>query len=278
MCRFLAYHGEDIVLSSLVVEPEYSMIRQSRFSRYRNPAVNGDGLGVGWYAPQFGPEPGLYRSVIPAWSDDNFTRLSKKISSGCFFAHIRDASDGMPVNQLNCHPFQIGNYLWMHNGKVSKFLKIKRALLNILSDEFYLGIRGNTDSEHIFALFLHLYAQAQGESKKQRMISGMLETVSTLNELTDKVGERGRSHYNFAFTDGEEIIVTRYADSEEIAAPSLFYWSGIGQIGEKNSEPQGIIVASEPFTAQQSEWVEIPPKSLAFIDSASNISFTEIPV
>jgi len=31
---------------------------------------------------------------------------------------VRAAMPGMPVSEQNCHPFQWGRYMWMHNGMV----------------------------------------------------------------------------------------------------------------------------------------------------------------
>ena len=53
------------------------------------------------------------------------------------FAHVRAAYPGMPVSEQNCHPFQWGRYMWMHNGVVGGFMKIRRALLASLSDAAY---------------------------------------------------------------------------------------------------------------------------------------------
>ncbi len=33
-------------------------------------------------------------------------------------AQVRAAMPGMPVSEQNCHPFQFGRYMWMHNGMV----------------------------------------------------------------------------------------------------------------------------------------------------------------
>ena len=46
--------------------------------------------------------------------------------SPVIFAHVRAAYPGMPVSEQNCHPFQFGRYLWMHNGVVGGFNCIRR--------------------------------------------------------------------------------------------------------------------------------------------------------
>lgn len=42
----------------------------------------------------------------------------------------------------------------MHNGSIEGFPKIKRRLQQFLSDEVFNVVKGNTDSEWSFALFL----------------------------------------------------------------------------------------------------------------------------
>ena len=70
-------------------------------------------------------------------NNENLGRLSCKIVSPLVFAHVRAAYPGMPVSEQNCHPFQWGRYMWMHNGVVGGFMKIRRALLASLSDAAY---------------------------------------------------------------------------------------------------------------------------------------------
>jgi len=67
----------------------------------------------------------------------------------------------MRVGEENCHPFQNGRYLWMHNGSIEGFSRIKRRLRESLPDPLYDAVQGTTDSEHAFALFLSFLADLQ---------------------------------------------------------------------------------------------------------------------
>ena len=129
MCRFLAYKGHPVLMADLLTRSEQSLIRQSFKAREREEPLNGDGFGVGWYAFEIDPTPCVFTSVQPAWANRNLQRLADKIQSTCLFAHVRAASPGSPVTELNCHPFQYGNLLWMHNGRIAGFRQIRRALL-----------------------------------------------------------------------------------------------------------------------------------------------------
>src|SRR5712692_3497132 len=90
MCRWIAYSGETIPLEQYVTAPAHSLIVQSQRALESTAATNGDGFGMGWYGEH--AEPGLYREVRPAWSDENLRYLCRHIRSHLYFAHVRAAT------------------------------------------------------------------------------------------------------------------------------------------------------------------------------------------
>ena len=99
MCRWLAYSGSPITLESVLLEPKHSLIDQSLHARMGVETTNGDGLGVGWYGDS--KDPGIYRSINPAWNDQNLRELAAHVKSPLFLAHVR-ASTGTAIQQTNC--------------------------------------------------------------------------------------------------------------------------------------------------------------------------------
>ena len=85
MCRFLVYKGRDMFMSDLLIRAEQSLIQQSFKSREREEPLNGDGFGVGWYAPEIDPTPCVFTSIQPAWSNRNLYRIAEKVKSNLFF-------------------------------------------------------------------------------------------------------------------------------------------------------------------------------------------------
>jgi len=221
MCRFLTYNGPKILMESLLIEAHNSLIVQSLDAKKRRKPVNGDGFGVGWYPLHEDPEPCVFTSLEPAWSNRNLRRLSGKIMSHCFFAHVRDATVGMAVSQANCHPFQFGRYLWMHNGRIDQFHKIKRPLINELSDRAYLFIQGNTDSEHAFALFLD-EINFNEEAGTDEIRAAMVATLRRIMELRRKAGASTNAYMNFGVTNGKSTVVTRFVTHENRRPATLF--------------------------------------------------------
>ena len=151
MCRWLAYSGSPILLEKALYSPVHSLIDQSLHSELGAETTNGDGFGVGWYDDQ--PTPGVFRSIEPAWNDQNLRELAGHVASGHFFAHIR-AAIGSPVQQTNCHPFRHGRWLFMHNGYVAELPRVRRDLLLAIDESLFPEITGTADTEILFHLAL----------------------------------------------------------------------------------------------------------------------------
>lgn len=253
MCRFLAYHGEDRLLSSLLTEPEHSLIHQSHSSKHRNVPINGDGFGVAWYNREHREEPGRIRSLQPAWSNQNLQQLCRVTTSPIVFAHVRAATPGLGVTEPNCHPFTYGPYAFMHNGSVANFRSVRRSLQKALSDEAYDMILGTTDSELLFGLFIDCMAeQPDGSSGSIREALGA--TVAKVERIS---GQQCR--LNLAVTDGVSMTVCRYA-SDGASCPSLFM----------REEEHGVVVASEPIK-DGSRWREVPVQHVVSVGEQRDV-------
>nr|BFE71988.1 hypothetical protein GCM10020092_052890 [Actinoplanes digitatis] len=175
MCRWLAYSGSPILLEELLYKPQYSLINQSLHSRLGVEPTNGDGFGVGWYGVDRTLDAALFRGVGPAWGDPNLRELAGHISSPLFLAHIR-ASTGTPVQHTNSHPFRHGRWMWVHNGAIREFPKVKRDLVLAVDPALYTSIAGSTDSEVMFYLALTFGLRENPVEAVQRMV-GFVEAT-----------------------------------------------------------------------------------------------------
>ena len=168
MCRWLAYSGSSIPLDELLYKPERSLIDQSLHARLGVETTNGDGFGVGWYGAGANT-PVLFRSIVPIWNDRNLREISARVQSPLFLAHVR-ASTGTAVQQTNCHPFRYGRWLWVHNGLMREFPRVKRALALAVDESLYACIEGSTDSELLFYLALTLGLEDDPPRAVERMV------------------------------------------------------------------------------------------------------------
>ena len=237
MCRWLGYIGPPTTPNQYLYEDRFSLIEQSHTARKSKSVVNGDGFGLGWYAEQ--AEPGLFRDILPAWSDENLKSLATHIKSGLFFAHVR-AATSTSTNRTNCHPFRHDNSLFVHNGQIGGYQTVRRKVEALIHDDLYTERLGTTDSE---ALFLGL----------KSLMKGSQPFCESTQELIHLVVNMMRSHnitepfrYTSAYSEGDKIYAVRY--SSDKLAPSLFYSKIEG----------GWLLVSEPLDNQLNHWQLVP--------------------
>jgi glutamine amidotransferase len=270
MCRFTLYLGSPIRLSSLLFEPEHSLMRQSTRKQERAGPLNGDGFGVGWYARALCPEPAVFRSVTPAWNNRNLRSLSRVVVSDCILAHVRSATERSRVDEANCHPFRYGPFLFMHNGDIGSFGRVRRKLLNEISDDAFSNVHGSTDSELCFAALIDEWLPLDDTPPLERLAASMERAIARVTSIAARHGDNAPCHLNCAVSDGNRAVVSRFANAPNEGPPSLYYYSGqpfASASADPNAEPDAgsILVSSERSTATVG-WEVIPPNHMILLD------------
>ena len=192
-------------------------------------------------------QPGLYRDILPAWSDPNLRSLCRQIRSGLFLAHVR-ASTGGATSRANCHPFTAGRWSFMHNGQIGEFEKLRRCLEGSLSDAAYEGIDGTTDSELFFALMLEEGLDSDPQGAAERATRRVIDAAK-------RAGATPSLRLTAAYSDGTALHAIRYAT--DAYAPTL-YMADFRQSG-------GRCIVSEPLDREGPNWQAIPPSSFVTI-------------
>lgn len=278
MCRFTLYLGDPIRLSSLVIEPRRSLIRQSYSSQEREEPLNGDGFGVAWYAPDLDAEPALFRSITPAWNNRNLLNLARVVNSPCILAHVRAATQGSGVDETNCHPFVRGPYAFMHNGDVGGFAGLRRRFAERLSDEAYASLDGNTDSEHLFALFLDRLRPYGDAPDLGDLADALATSFREATELSARHGGGAPSYLNVAVSDGRRAVVSRITTGDPQQAESLYVYAGARylctegfcQLIAEPGHPGSVLVSSEPLTDDPG-WQALAPNSFLLVDTDRSV-------
>jgi predicted glutamine amidotransferase len=263
MCRWMAYFGDPILADDLLFRPEHSIIDQSLHARLGGVTTNGDGFGIGWYRGDDRAAPAVFKGTHPAWNDRNLREVATQIRTPLLFAHVR-ASSGTPVQRSNCHPFRHGRWLWMHNGSLAGFDKVKRDLLMAVDESLYPEIEGSTDTETLFYLALTFGLADDPPTAVARAV-GFAEHVGRRHGVDYPV------HMTVATSDGESIWAFRY--SSEKATSSLFYSTDIAQLRQLHPELAVLdqlgtdtrFVVSEPLRALPGAWNEVPESSWALV-------------
>jgi predicted glutamine amidotransferase len=266
MCRWLAYSGTPIRLEELLAKRDHSLIDQSLHARQGATTTNGDGFGVGSYEED-GP-PHVYRSVHPAWNDRNLRELASAVSSPLFFAHIR-ASTGTAIQQTNTHPFRYGRWLWMHNGLIREYPRVRRELVLAVDDSLYPSIEGTTDSELMFFLALTFGLEDDPIEAVERMV-GFVE------EAGRRQGIEHPMQMTVATTDGQRIWAFRY--SSDGASRSLYYSTRMDALKAMYPESEELaqlsdetrVVVSEPLGDLAGAWNEAPESHVGIVQPGAD--------
>ena len=263
MCRWLAYSGTPMLLDNILYKPRHSLIDQSLHSRMGVETTNGDGFGIGWYATDHLDTPAIIRDIGPAWNNLNLREISRHVTSPLFFAHVR-ASTGTAIQQTNCHPFRHGRWLWMHNGAITDFHRLRRDLSLAIDPALFSCIEGSTDSEVMFFLALTFGLDQDVPGAVARM-AGLVERTGHEHGVEFPV------QMTVAVTDGESLWAFRY--SSEHTSRSLFYSSRVDSLRELHPDLwflQGVseetrLVVSEPLGDLPDAWHEVPESTFGVV-------------
>jgi len=271
MCRWLLYMGPELRLDALLTKPAHSLIHQSYKAKLREEPLNGDGFGLAWYAPHHSDEPALFRSIQPAWNDVNLLHLARVTESGTVLAHVRAATAGLAVMQVNCHPFTSGRFAFMHNGAIGSFHHVRRTLLARLSDEAFDGVVGTTDSEYIFALFLDaMRRQPEGLEPGERLAGALADALRTVLDIVDGAGVREPTYLNIAVTEGAHAVASRVTHLSNRGQSLFVHTDKRYEVHGEHArmvdtdEEVATIVASEPLS-EDPTWKPVDDNTLLLI-------------
>jgi glutamine amidotransferase len=202
----------------------------------------------GWGVVHFdGHAPWLETSAVSAQACPRFERLGEQTATTSLLAHIRLASVG-EVDDRNNHPFLAEGWAFMHNGTLRHFERHRAQLEREIAPRWRARLRGDTDSERCFALFL-TYLDGQSDPDLGQVAGALARVVRVAAAICDPgLGEAPASALNFIVGDGQRLVATR-------RGRSLF----------RASRQGARFVASEHLWDGE-DWEEIPEEGVLTID------------
>jgi glutamine amidotransferase len=144
MARLVGFIGNRPDLGARVIELE------ARSLSVRRKQDVTPGWGVGFH--QAG-EILLKRRPIDDRPEINIADLTRGVRADTLLAHVRLATVGAPRTE-NTHPFRYRQWLFANTGTVDSFGRLRGRLAEQLPAFLHRDVRGETDSELIFHLFL----------------------------------------------------------------------------------------------------------------------------
>lgn len=265
MCRLFGFR------SGVPSRVHESLVREQNSLRVQ-AREHQDGWGIAHY---LGEEPEVAHGLGPAHGDPEFERVSSLVSSHAVLAHVRKASIGR-VDLANAHPFVSGRWAFAHNGTVRDYQAHRLALEAEIAPGLRARLRGETDSERCFYLFLtrlgpHRAEEPHGVDEVARALAEMTLLVS---RLTDRADGQEPTSMNFLVTDGRLMVGTRWNRT--------LFFSERKRRGDappdmpgKGSRLQQLVIASERLESEH-HWHEVPERSMVGVDPELRLSLWNI--
>jgi predicted glutamine amidotransferase len=163
----------------------------------------------GWGVVHFdGREPRLETSAVSARACPRFVRLAEQVATTSLLAHIRLASVG-EVDDRNNHPFLGEGWAFMHNGTLLHYDRHRAALEKEIAPRWRRVLKGDTDSERCFALFL-TYLDGRADPDLGQVTRAVTRVMRTASAVCDGgLPAEQRSALNFIVSDGRRLVATR---------------------------------------------------------------------
>jgi glutamine amidotransferase len=293
MCRALLYLGQPVLLDTLLFQPDSALIRQSYMPKMLH-MLNLAGFGLrAWDPASHTPEkPFAYGSPYLPVFDRNLKNLAEKVRAACVLGHVRGVaySTTVDISLQNVHPFQFEGLPWClaHNGDLAGIAQMKPLLARHMKTEFLAQIRGTTDSEWIYALFVSQLGDPLKPGTEKSVFEAIERTLSIIREVRAELGIDVSSSVNLFVANGSQLAAVRYCfdfgryrteDPSTLHEANLSFlslWYTLGRDyalhddewkmsgGAENAD--SIIVASEPLTKDTSSWVELPEYGALFAE------------
>lgn len=189
MCRLYGFIAtEPTKVECSLIRAQNALLKQSRLDSrgFRHP----DGWGIAYYVDAL---PVVERRSGAAYEDLRFDAAAKLVHARIVVAHVRAASVGVP-STANTHPFQLGRWVFAHNGTIRRFEKVGPRLEASTEAAGLLRYRrGTTDSELAFLWIL---------GRIRRVARGGLEGYVPVEQMVRAVQDALLSIENWCRDEG----------------------------------------------------------------------------
>lgn len=264
MARLVGFISNRPDLGARVIELE----AHSLAVRRRSGVV--PGWGVGFY--QAG-EILLRRRPIDDRPEVNLVDMTRDARGDLLVAHVRVATVGSARTE-NTHPFRYRQWLFAHTGTIEAFPKLRTRLADSLPQFLQRDVRGDTDSEilfHLFLSFLHDAGQLDRPTVDAAKARAALRAcISLVDRLCAEEG-LGPSAMNILVSSPEYLLAVHgslkmgYRVFEGKNAWSrLFGDGGLGRMRIPDFAAARLSIVASDFDDDRlpHEWTAVPERAI----------------
>jgi len=250
----------------------------NRFAEYERAVLHAHreqideqwGWGVGFF--QAG-EILLKRRPIDEQRDRDFADMIDDVRSDILIGHVRRATVGS-LRTDNTHPFRYRQWLFASTGTVDGFDQVRPQLYETLPKFLRRSLRGDTDSEllfHLFLSFLHDAGKLDRPAVATEDVFPALKSSLTLLDRMARDAHLGPSAINVLLATPEYLVAARRGTAMAYrqlagreAFEPMFIDSGPGKLRMPDLEPCRLSVVAANFEQNPppAEWTELPRRGM----------------
>jgi glutamine amidotransferase len=170
------------------------------------------GWGLGFYQ---GGEVLMRRRPIDERQELDVAKIAADVRADLVVGHVRHATVGS-LRTENTHPFRYRQWLFAQTGTVSGFEQIRERLVASVPEFLRGGIRGETDAEVVFHVFLSFLHDASllndGPVDAPRVREAIRSTLAVVDGMTAEVGGAG-CQLNIMLSNGDSLLAVHRGDT-----------------------------------------------------------------
>ena len=199
MARMFGFIGNRADLGVRVLKLHADTLKVNR------PADESLGWGIGFF--QSG-EVLLRRRPIDEREVIDLAEAAENVRTDVLIGHVRRASVGS-LRTENTHPFRYRMWLFAQTGTIGGFSRLRERLLASQPEFLRRNVRGDTDSELFFYLFLSFLHDAghldEAHVAPEHVATALRSSISLVDRLSAEEGH-GENRGDLLVTNGEHMV------------------------------------------------------------------------
>jgi len=170
------------------------------------------GWGLGFYQ---GGEVLIRRRPIDERQELDVASLVSDVRADVVIGHVRQATVGV-LRTENTHPFRYRQWLFAQTGTVFEFDRVRERLVESVPDFLRGGIRGETDAEVVFHVFLSFLHDAgllgDGRVESSVVCNALRSSLAVVDGMTAELGAPS-ANLNIMVSNGELVVAVHRSEA-----------------------------------------------------------------